>query len=170
MLAIESPADRAGLFYDGADIALFAKVPDALDEEGAATVIIERNVTCRFDRAYLNVNGHESYHPVMLCTDEDMAFIQKDHRVMLKGYVFKLEKRLPDGMGLTQCVLKILGKYRFDPDDPSVLQGFPYILPMVLGGPSVISAGNPIAVNEGNLAYPYTVLTYLNETGDAVSL
>lgn len=164
MLPIESPADRAGLFYDGADIALFAQVPDARDDEGNTTIIVERNVSCRFDRSYQLIGNHEGYQPVMLCQDVDMAYIRKDHRVMLKGHVWLIDERQPDGLGLTQCILKHLGKYNFDPADPSVQAGYPYTFPVILG----VSQGagqtrNPDAVNEGNLAYPYTVSTFIDE-------
>ncbi len=113
MLQIESPADRAGLFFDGADEALFAQVPDARDEQGAVIVMVERIVPCRFDRSYQVINGHEGYRPVMLCQDTDLAYIKKDHSVVLKGHVWSIAERQPDGLGLTLCLIKHLGRFSY---------------------------------------------------------
>lgn len=124
MLQIESPADRAGLFFDSADEALLAQVPDARDASGAVSVIVERSVYCRFDRSHQLINGHEGYHPVMLCQDTDMAYIRKDHTLILKGHVWSIDERQPDGLGLTLCILKHLGRFAFA--DGTASPAYPY--------------------------------------------
>lgn len=194
MLEIESSADRAGFFKDSADIALFAQIDDALDDEGASSIIVERNVECLFDRAYIQVGNTESYHPVALCRDEDLVYLKTGHRVMIKGHVWRVDERMPDGTGFTQLLLKKIGGYRYDRTDANVQAGFPYTLPVIFGN-AAYSQDDPRAANAdtnvqagfpyffplvfGNdeytpgtprLAYPYTVKTYFDWTPGTESL
>ena len=171
MLEIESAADRAALFYDSSDIALFAQVDDAIDDDGATSIVVERNVQCIFDRAYRLVGKSEAYHPIALCLDEDVAYIKQSHRLMLKGHVWEVDHRQPDGTGFTQLVLKIIGRYRYDETDLNVQNGFPYTLPMVFGGTRELPQDDPGADSENpRLAYPYTVKTYLDWGNGTVRL
>lgn len=186
MLEMESAADRAAFFFDSSDLALFAKVEKALDDEGAASVIVERNVRCLFDRAFRQVGNSEGYHPIALCMDEDVVYIEQFHRIMLKGQVWHVDGRQPDGTGFTQLILKKVGRYRYEENDPNVLLGFPYTFPATISdvkshdGPLHVSGfpytfpatiegaperplDNPLQDPKNpRLAYPYTVKTYID--------
>lgn len=162
MLEIESADDRAALFYDSSDLALFAQIDDAIDDEGAATIIVERNVRCIFDRAYRTVGNTEAYHPIALCMDEDVTFLKQDHQLMLKGHVWSVRGRQPDGTGFTQLVLKREGRYNYDNGDPSVAAGFPYTFPIVFGAASLPDDHPNTDADNPRLAYPYTIKTHFD--------
>jgi len=167
---IETAADRLALLGDSPDLALFAQVPDALDEQGQAAVIVQRNVAGLFDRAYRLIGEHEGYHPVFLCVDEDVQYLKQHHRIMVKGQVWRIDGRMPDGTGFTQLVLKLLGPYRLDNSSSAVQAGFPYVLPMVFGGSSNNDSTTNIDPNNPRLRYPYTIGTYLDYSPDTALL
>ena len=170
MLGIESPADRAGLFYDAHDLALFVDIE--FDEDfntlpmplgGPVTVSVERNVRCLFDRPYQRIGEVETFHPVALCLDEDVTYLQQGRRLMLKGHVWEVDERMPDGTGFTQLLLKKVGRYRYDEADVNVAAGLPYTLPIVLGGYVALTQDDPgTDPDNPRLRYPYTVATYLD--------
>lgn len=167
---IETAADRAALINDAPDLALFAEIPDAVDENGQAAVIVQRNVSGLFDRSFRLIGNHEGYHPVFLCVDEDALYLKQHHRLMIKGQVWRVDSSMPDGSGFTQLVLKLLGPYRFDPEGLAVRVGFPYVLPGVLGGASTVHSAETIDPDNPRLRYPYTVGTYLDHSTHTVAL
>lgn len=165
---IETTADRLALINDAPDLALFAKVPDAFDEDGEAVVIVQRNVAGLFDRAYININGHEGFHPIFLCVDEDVQYLKQHHRLMVKGQVWRIDEQQPDGTGFTQLRLKLLGPYRIG---TSIAHGgFPYVLPAVLGGGTSLYSSATVDPDNPRLRYPYTISTYLDYSAHTVSL
>ncbi len=167
---IETATDRLALIEDSPDLALFAQVPDAFDSGGLAAVIVQRNVAGLFDRSFRLVGGHEGFHPVFLCVDEDVVYLKHNHRIMIKGQVFRVDGRMPDGSGFTQLTLKLLGPYRLDANSAAVHAGFPYVLPLVLGDPSSSDGTATIDPENPRLRYPYTVGAYLDYSSHTVSL
>lgn len=169
MLELETSADRAGLFYDGADIALVASIPDARDESGAVVVQVARNVTCRFSREYQSFEATEGFSPTLLLMDDDTQYLPQDHRLMVAGQVWAAEERMPDGTGLTNVRLRLLGRYRLDSADPNVVAGLPFrygtrYADARYGGRvldrSIFAPDD--APEALQLAYPYTVRTWLD--------
>jgi len=165
---IESAADRAELLREEADLALFAAIPDVPDTDGQLSVIVERNVLGLFDRSYVNVNGHEAFHPVFLVVDEDAKHLKQHHRIMVKGQVWTVDERMPDGTGFTQLHIKLIGPYHLNNEDENVMLGYPYTFPIVFG----MHVQRTLVKDDENppLNYPYTIGTYMDSNTNAVTL
>lgn len=162
-MTIESVDDRIDIITDSDSfgVALFAEITDALDSDGNATIIVERNAPCIFDKSYIEQGGRESFFPTALVLDEDAAYIQHSHRLMLLGFVYEVNEIRPDGTGFTLFILKLLGGYLLSSDDPAVAGGYTrgYGLNSYGSGTTAVNTAPNANPDSPRLAYPYTVST-----------
>lgn len=162
-MTIESVDDRIDIITDSDSfgVALFAEVPDALDDDGNTTVIVERNAPCIFDKSYIEQGGREAFFPTALVLDEDAAYIDHKHRLMLLGFVYEVNEIRPDGTGFTLFILKLLGGYLLSSDDPAVTGGYAtgYGLNKYGAGTVTLNTAPNADPASPRLAYPYTVST-----------